>query len=195
MSEPLEIVLRLVEVLEELDVPYHLGGSFASSIHGIPRQTHDADVVVELKAWHVPTLVARLEKEFYVDPAALRLPLRQGSSCNLIHLGSGFKIDLFPRGDGPFDRLEFARHRSEQLREDPSWRVYVKSPEDTVLRKLEWYRLGGMTSDRQWSDVLGVIKVQGPRLDREYLRKWAAHLELSDLLERALAAAGESTTE
>lgn len=186
MSEPLEITVRLVGTLEEIGIPYHLGGSIASSIHGVPRQTHDADLVVELKPWQVPELVTRLESEFYVDAESIRLALRRGSSFNLVHLASGFKIDMFPRGEGAFDRLEFARHRLEEVLDDPPRTAFVKTPEDTVLRKLEWYRLGGMTSDRQWTDVLGVLRVQGSSLDLEYLRRWAAELGLTDLLERAL---------
>lgn len=190
MAEPLDIVLQLIRVLEEIGVPYHLGGSFASSIHGIPRQTHDADLVVELEARQVPRLVSALEADFYLDEEIIRQALGRGTSFNLVHLGSGFKIDLFPRGSGAFDRLEFTRHRRERLSQEPPLEVFVKSPEDTVLRKIEWYRNGGMTSDRQWTDVLGVLKTQGPDLDLEYLRRWAEELGLTLLLERALEEAG-----
>ena len=146
--------------------------------------------MVEIKPWQIPGLVTRLEREFYIEPEAIRSALRRGSSFNLVHLGTGFKIDLFPRGAGAFDRLEFARHRLERLQDDPPRELYVKSPEDTVLRKLQWYRMGGMTSDRQWNDILGVLKTQGSGIDIEYLRHWAAELELADLLDRALEDTG-----
>lgn len=186
MAEPLDIVVALVEIFEGLDIPYHLGGSFASSIHGHPRQTQDADLVVELKRWQIPALVKSLEDDFYVDAEAMQQALRSTSSFNLIHLETGFKIDLFPKGQTAFDRLEFARHRVEELSTTPARKVYVKTPEDTVLRKLDWYRIGGFVSDRQWGDILGVLMVQGEHIDRDYLRRWAAELDLSDLLEEAL---------
>ncbi len=74
---------------------------------------------------------------------------------------------------------------------EPERTAYIASAEDTVLTKLEWYRMGGEVSDRQWRDVLGVLKVQGKRLDLAYLRRWATELGIADLLERALAEAGK----
>ena len=94
---------------------------------------------------------------------------------------------MFARGDDPFDREEFSRGRSEIIATDPERRAVVKSPEDTILRKLRWYRDGGEVSDRQWVDVLGVVRAQGPRLDRAYLQRWAIQLEIADLLDRALS--------
>jgi len=186
-GETVRIALQVIGVLEDLDLPYHVGGSFASSVHGFPRQTRDLDLMVDLPASAVPLLVSRLEGEFYLDDERVRQAIRRGSSFNLVHLSTGFKVDVFVSGHGGFDRSEFARAAPQRLTADSPRDVLVKSPEDTLLRKLQWYRLGGETSDRQWTDILGIVRTQGDRLDLAYLRKWAGALEVQDLLDRALA--------
>ncbi len=189
--ELLEAVLEVVDVFEELKVPYHVGGSLASSVHGVPRQTNDLDLVAELSPAAAAVLVLRLQDRFYIDAAMIRRAIRSRSSFNLVHLATGFKIDVFVRGDAAFDRMELRRHGAHRLGDLPR-DLMVKSAEDTVLRKLEWYRRGNEVSDRQWNDILGVIRTQGKLLDRDYLRKWAAELGVEDLLERALRASGDS---
>ncbi len=185
--ESLKAVLEVVDVFDELKISYHVGGSLASSVHGVPRQTNDLDLVADLPPAAVAVLVLRLEDRFYIDAEMIRRAIRRRGSFNMIHLATGFKIDVFIHGRGDFDRLEFARHRRHRL-EDLSRDLVVKSAEDTLLRKLEWYRLGREVSDRQWNDILGVIRTQDDRLDLEYLRHWASELGVADLLERALQA-------
>jgi hypothetical protein len=186
LSESLKTVLRVVDVLEELSIPYHLGGSFASSMHGVPRQTRDADLVVDLEPRRIRALVSQLEPDFYVEAAMIRDALLHRGSFNIVDLGTGFKVDFFLHGSEPFDRSEFRRHHLFRISDDPPRDVYVKSAEDTLLRKLEWYQLGGGISDRQWSDVLGILRVQKESLDFDYLHYWAGELGVSELLERAL---------
>ena len=181
----LKAVLEVIDAFEELGVPYHVGGSLASSVHGVPRQTNDLDLVVDLPMAAASFLVLRLQDRFYIDGEMIRRAIRRRGSCNLVHLATGLKIDLFIQGRGVFDRMEFARHGPHRL-EDLSRNLVVKSAEDTVLRKLEWYRLGGEVSDRQWNDILGIVRTQGTQLDRGYLRQWASELGVADLLERAL---------
>ena len=188
LPQALAVALEVIDVLESLGVEYHLGGSYASSLHGFPRQTQDIDVVVELDERVASELAARLEGDFYVDESTIRRAIGSKGSFNILHLESGIKVDLFVRGDEAFDKQEFERHRPELIQVEPERRVFVKTPEDIVLRKLDWYRQGGEVSDRQWTDVLNVIRVQGDRLDSEYLERWAEQLGLADLLERALQA-------
>ncbi|MCP4657936.1 MAG: hypothetical protein GY856_21215 [bacterium] len=188
-DEALVTVLDLVDVFEEMKIPYHVGGSLASSVHGVPRQTHDLDLVTDLPMAAAAILVLRLQDRFYLDAEMIRRAIRRRSSFNLIHLATGLKIDVFIHGRGAFDRMEFRRHAPQRLLEDPPRDLVVKSAEDIVLRKLEWYRLGSEASDRQWNDILGVIRTQADQLDRDYLRQWASELSVADLLERALMAA------
>ncbi len=183
--EALRVALEVVGVLDALGIGYHLGGSYASSIHGIPRQTQDVDLVVDLDDASVDALLDRLPDDYYRDAESAREAVRRRASFNLIHLASGVKLDLFVAGDEPYDREELSRGREVRLPSAPDRPLRVKSAEDTILRKLQWFRLGGETSDRQWGDVLGVMRSQGQALDLEYLERWAKVLGLEDLLERA----------
>jgi hypothetical protein len=187
MTSPVwTVALSVIDVLEELGVRYHVGGSFASSIHGVPRQTRDIDLVADLPLSAVPSFVARLREGFYLDDEAICRAIERHTQFNLVHLASGFKVDIFLPGPGAFDRNELRRSAPYQLAEEPARTVNVKSPEDTLLRKLVWYRRGGEISDRQWGDVLGIVRTQAERLDLLYLREWAGVLGVADLLERAL---------
>jgi hypothetical protein len=188
----LAVVLHVVDILEELGVRYHLGGSFASAIHGVPRQTMDADLVVDLDGGTVVRLVERLRDRFYVDLDTAQEAVANRGSFNSIHLTSGFKVDFFVKGAGEFDDVELARGEITQISSDPPRSAYVKSAEDTVLRKLQWYRSGGEVSDRQWRDVLGVLMAAGGELDWPYIRDWALRLGVADLLDRAKSQVGNS---
>src|SRR2546421_3978676 len=181
----------VVEALEQLEVPYHIGGSVASSLNGIPRLTIDVDLVTNLKLEHVRPLVRLLEAEYYIDEDAVRDAVKRRSSFNVIHLESILKIDVFIAKSRVFDQEEFRRVQLKTL-EGSDRPFYVASPEGTILNKLEWYRMGGEVSDRQWNDILGGLKVQGTNLDMAYLQRWAVALKVSDLLERALVDAGLS---
>lgn len=182
----------VVRALEELGVRYFVGGSLASSVYGVPRASIDADVVAELEQRHVAPLLARLAGAYYVDEEKARAAIRARRSFNLIHLGTVYKVDLFVTRGRPFDRLAFERARPRALDERDAGHLYaVASPEDTILAKLEWFRLGREVSERQWSDVVGMIRAGGEALDRQYLETWAAALGVEDLLKRAFSASQE----
>jgi hypothetical protein len=183
----LAVVLNVIEILENLGIRYHLGGSFASAIHGVPRQTMDADIVVDLDTAQVASLAADLNNDFYVDSEVAADAVSRHGSFNVIHLGSGFKVDFFVKGSSDFDDAEFDRSELYQIAIDPPRSAYVKTAEDTVLRKLQWYVDGGDVSDRQWNDVLGVLLTGGDDLDRDYLQAWADRLGLGEVLNRALS--------
>jgi hypothetical protein len=177
----------VAEAFEALGVRYYLGGSVASSAHGIARASLDADIVAALEPERVDALIGRLAQTYYIPVDRLRSAVAARSSFNLIHLATSFKVDVFVSKGRPFDREAAARARDQAIDEAPDApRFPVASPEDTVLAKLEWFRLGGETSERQWWDILGVLKVTAD-IDSAYLRRWAASLGVEDLLERALA--------
>ena len=188
---PFEVLRLIVSNLERLKIPYMVGGSFASSAHGVPRSTLDADLIVDLKRQDVGGLEEAFSRDFYMDIGQVEHALGSKRSFNLIHLETFFKADLFVLRESSFAREEFSRRRLQPVESSVEAQIYVATPEDTVLSKLEWYRRGGEASENQWRDVIGIIKTQGGRLDLVYLRKWAVELGVSDLLEQASQEAGK----
>lgn len=181
-----QAITPFIKTLEQLNVPYYIGGSIASSVYGISRATMDVDMVSELKSDHVKFLVQALQKDYFIDENMIWDAIKNKSSFNLIHLSTMIKIDVFISSERMFDKASFSRRKQDKLSEESdSVRVFLCSAEDTILSKLEWYKSGGSVSDRQWKDILGVIKVQGELLDKKYLLKWAEELGVEDLLEKA----------
>lgn len=190
LADPLQALFEVIDVLEELGLSYAVGGSVASSVFGEPRASADADVLVELAEEDVPGLLAALDDDYYVPEDAAREAVRVGSSFNIVHLSTTYKIDLFVAGSQPLDQEQLARRVRVVIAQAPERFAWLTAPENIVLRKLDWYRQGGGVSDRQWRDVLGVLKVQADRLDLGYLRASARSARLTELLERALREAG-----
>lgn len=190
MFAQIHALLRVAGVLEEMQVSYLVVGSVASSIHGFSRTTADADVVADFRPKHVAPFYAALKDEFYVDDQAMRRALSLRRMFNLIHMDSMFKVDIYVPKDDEFSRQQFKMARRMALLPDEAGGVYIAAPEDTILAKLQWHRRGGEVSERQLTDVLGVLKVQRERIDLEYLREWAGRLEVADLLEQLLEEAG-----
>ena len=181
----------VVEVFEKLGILYCIGGSVASSNYGIPRSTMDVDMITDLKKQHVPTLVKMLESSYYIDKDMVMEAIERQSSFNIIHLETMLKIDIFISKNSPYDIETFRRRKKETLDEEQkNVQFYILSPEDIILNKLVWFRLGGEISDRQWFDVLGILKVQKNALDENYLKQWAEEMKLEELLEKAFQDSG-----
>jgi len=176
----------VAEAFSKLGIPYYIGGSVASSTYGIPRSTMDVDMISVLRQQHARPFVKMLEPSYYIDENMILDAIGRRSSFNIIHLETMLKIDIFVAGNTPYDIETFKRRRRDTLDEEQkSAEFYLVSPEDIILNKLVWFRLGGGVSDRQWSDVLGVLKVQKNLLDDSYLKYWASELKVEDLLEKA----------
>ena len=185
-NEPIEVTLKVTDVFEKLNVPYLIGGSLASTLYGMVRTTQDSDIVAEMRLEHLRPFVAILQGEFYVDDEMIAEAIRRNSSFNIIHRETMFKVDVFIPRSRPFLRSQLARVQRQVFTLETEVSANFASPEDTILSKLEWYRLGGEVSERQWRDILGVLKTREGELDLDYLRQWAAELKVSDLLERVL---------
>ena len=195
LSEPIAVTLLVIEALEVLDVPYLIGGSLASAIHGVARATQGADLLADLRPGQTEPLALALGDAFYVDVGAIRDAIQSRRSFNIIHLETMFKVDVFVRRQRPFDQAQFEHRAAQIVATDPERTAYVASAEDTVLTKLEWFRRGGEIANQQWRDVLGVLRLQGDGLDREYLRRWAPALGIADLVDAALIAAARQETD
>ena len=189
LPDPVVVTGKVAAIFERLDVPYFIGGSLASTFHGMIRTTQDADLVAFLRPEHTQPLVRSLEAEFYVDAEMIQRAIQQHGSFNIIHRESMFKVDVFIPILRTFERSQLARAQEQALLENPPVRGRIASAEDILLAKLEWYRLGNEVSERQWRDVLGILKVQGENLDFSYLHRFAKELEVEELLQRALDAA------
>ena len=188
-EEPLQVALSVIRALEDLGASAWIGGSLASSIFGIPRATQDADIVADLPLEMARPLVERLGDGFYADAEQIASGIERRASFNVIHLATMFKVDIFIAGRDTWSKRVTQRRRSVEIDEQGT-EVLVTSPEDIILHKLLWYREGGHVSDRQWRDALGVLQVQGERLDRAYLEEMAEELGISDLFEELLQESG-----
>jgi hypothetical protein len=186
---PMQSLSDLREVLRvftDLGIAYALGGSMASSVHGIDRYTRDADITAEPFPGREAQLVGAFGPDYYISLPAVRDAVRQRSSFNIINTGTGFKVDVFICKDAPFELSAMRRRTPVILPDAPNQPITLHTPEDVVLFKLRWYRLGGESSPQQWADILGVLKVQAGKLDQGYLDHWAADLGVADLLARVL---------
>jgi hypothetical protein len=173
---------RIVALLDGAGIPYMVTGSVASSHHGLPRMTHDADVVVDLEAGSLERLLKALQAtDLYVGVDTARDALRARRQFNVIDPASGFKIDLIVLKDRPFSRVEFERRRPARLTQ--SLTATVASAEDSILSKLEWSRKAG-ESAQQLADAAGVVRMSAGALDVAYIERWAAELGVLDLWKR-----------
>lgn len=183
-EEIVAVAMAVGRALEAAAVEYALGGSVASSLQGEPRATRDIDFAVHLEEAQIPALIRAFGDDFAIDEEELIDAVRRGRSANIFHLPTVTKVDLFVRGGTAFDRSELSRRLRIEV---AGGALFVATPEDNLLRKLAWFRMGGEVSDQQWRDVLGLVRIGGPALDRTYLERWAPLLGVTDLLHRALA--------
>ena len=186
LPEPIAVTLLVTQVFEELNIHYMIGGSLASTVYGMVRTTQDVDIVAEMQLNHIQPFITALQGDFFLDAEMITTSIREKSSFNIIHRRTMFKVDVFIPSKSPFQQSQLTRAQRLTILNEPEVSAKFASPEDTILAKLEWFRKGGEVSERQWRDVLGILKVRAGTLDLEYLRMWARELDISDLLEKAL---------
>jgi hypothetical protein len=191
IGNPIELALLIAEILESLDIIYFVGGSVASSLWGESRATLDLDLVADLTLEKIDDFITKVEPLFYVSEEAVKQAIINNSCFNLIHFNTSEKIDIFIPNQSSLIQAEMQRRTLQQVKENGGY-LYLATPEDIVLQKLIWYRDGNKISERQWRDVLGVLKVQSTDLDFNYLKSWAEIENLSNLLNNAILQAGIS---
>jgi hypothetical protein len=184
-----EFLLRIAELLETAGIAFMVAGSHASSHHGHPRTTHDVDVVIEATPAQLDRFLSLLGDDYYASPETAHEALARRSTFNVLHLDSGWKVDLIVRKDRPFSIEEFRRRHVETLHGRP---LPIASAEDVILTKLEWNKI--TPSERQLRDALNVAVVKWQSLDQAYLRHWAGALGVSEKLEELLRNAEQQQT-
>jgi hypothetical protein len=184
-DENLRVLHEVIGAFKRLNIPYALGGSWASSLQGEPRFTRDADISVEPFRGKERDLFACFGPDYYLSLEAIHSAIENRSSFNIINVTAGFKVDVFILKQRSFDSSFMRRRRPLELPNLPNQNIDVVTSEDIVMLKLEWFRIGGEVSDQQWKDVLGVLQAQAGKLDEAYLNYWAGQLKISDLLARA----------
>jgi hypothetical protein len=197
IADPIELAQKIASILLPLKIPYVVGGSVASSLLGENRSTQDLDLVIDLEAGTAQRLIDAMSGEFYISESAVTEAITKSrtapheSSFNVIYLPSMEKADIFVMSSyDPFSASVMRRRQLYPVNGLTEEGIYIYSPEDIVLQKLSWYKLIPGGSQKQWRDVLGVLKVQGERLDLAYLNQWAVTLQLTDLLSGALLQSG-----
>ncbi|MFN5513702.1 MAG: hypothetical protein ACK5CA_02855 [Cyanobacteriota bacterium] len=190
MTGVIEETVVVAKILDALGIPYHVGGSVASSIWGEMRYTQDIDIVADIQEGQVRSLFEAFFPRFYISEVAMREAIKLGQSFNLIDNETGWKIDIFLLDKDPFQISRFQR-RKQVIVNETGESLSFSSPEDTILQKLIWYQKTDKQSSQQWRDILGILKLQQSGLDLIYLQNWAEILRLTMELEQALL---ESTT-
>ncbi|HLJ56081.1 MAG TPA: hypothetical protein VKT77_13660 [Chthonomonadaceae bacterium] len=187
LSEPEQILQVVINVFDQLAIEYLVGGSVASGVYGVYRFTNDIDMVASITEAKVPALVAALNA-FYADNEMIADAVDTNSSFSILHLDLMIKVDVFLKANDDWADEVWKRRQLLPVSADGALRAFLPSAEDAILQKLRWFQMGGGVSDRQWGDVLGMLRVQGAgSLDAGYLRFWAARIGVSGLLDRALA--------
>lgn len=191
VEDPIWLARQLAMILDELGISYYVGGSVASSLQGEVRYTEDLDLVVNIQPTQIQPLISAMAGQFYISEVAVEDAISgRTSSFNVIHLETTEKADIFVMRDDEFSRSKMARRLLHVADVDFDKSFYVCTPEDTVLQKLVWFRMTARESQKQWRDILGVLKLQGESLDFGYMWQWAQSLGLLSELETALTEAG-----
>lgn len=177
--EQQELLLRTVTILDALKIPYMVTGSFAVNFYGIPRTTHDIDLVVQIQVGEVEGLARQFPTDFYVDVEMMRQAITQQSMFNVIDPTSGLKLDFWILKRDAYDIERFRRRQPQQVFGHTIW---MPTPEDVILSKLLWYKEA--QTDKHLNDARGVWAIQKETLDLTYLREWASKLDVQNWLEK-----------
>ncbi len=179
MTSEIDVLKIISERLRSVGIPFMLTGSFALAWYATPRMTRYIDLVVAFGQSDVDRLVAAFAPDFYIDADDARRAVESERMFNLLHLESGVKVDFIVCKRDSYRQTEFERRLAVQIGDVETW---IVSREDLILSKLVWGRDSG--SEIQRRDVRALIDAP---LDRDYLRHWASHLGILNLLDEALA--------
>lgn len=176
-----DLLLKVIDKINQLRIPYMITGGIASIFYGKPRLTHDFDIVVEIEEKDISNLVNIFKDGFYVSLEAIQYAIEDRSMFNIIHFDSGIKIDFWLLKDDEFDRKRFER-RKRHVYSDRD--IFFSTPEDVILKKLDWFKESEI--QKHFDDALGISEIQ-KELDMDYLTVWAKRLSVQALLDDILS--------
>lgn len=181
MTSQKDFLKKLIDALDNTGIAYMLSGSIGSSFHGQPRATNDADIVIAPNEAQLYTFAQSLGKDYYVSLDAVRDALKHNSMFNVVDIQTSWKADFIICKKRAFSSEEFQRRQKVKIM---GLNIWIVSPEDAILSKLEWAK--NTESNQQFQDALGVAVVQWGSLDSDYLHKWAGKLQVESSLEQLL---------
>lgn len=177
---PFELLQRIVEIFEKLQIPYLVTGSVASMAYGEPRLTNDIDIVAAINDRHIDALLKAFpQNEFFITEEMIRDAIRSLGQFNIIHPASGLKIDVIIKQNTPFDNSRFSRVR--RIFPSESYQANFAAPEDVIIKKMEYYKEGG--SEKHLRDITGILRISGNEVDMNYISDWAKRLGLTEIWE------------
>jgi len=182
IQDPLEVAVQLHNLLMSLQVDYYITGGSSAIMYGEPRTTRDIDLVLAIALARIDDLVMELERSGFYIAGLDEVKSGQSKILQVIQMEAIARADLMIAGDLPFDLIQFERKLAIEVWEGQV--LYYASAEDVILNKLLWRVQSG--SEKQWRDVLGILKVQGDLLDFSYLQEWAMSLNVLDDLNMAI---------
>jgi hypothetical protein len=189
IEDPIWLALELASILSSLDIMYYVGGSVASSFQGEVRLTQDLDLIANIENSQIQPLIRAMVDQFYISHTAVEEAVNGKTlSFNVIHLTTTEKADIFVMKDDEFSLSQMSRRVLHIGDRNKSF--YICTPEDTILQKLLCFRMYNSESQKQWRDILGVLKLQKELLDFDYLGEWGKKLNLTELLVQALRESG-----
>lgn len=168
-----DIFINVTNKLSQTNIPYMIVGGVATITYGKPRTTHDIDLVVEIYGKNIPELIGVFEGEYYISEEGIKDAILHKTMFNVIHHESGIKIDFWILHRSDYDLESFKRRRKIKIFEKE---VYITSPEDSIIKKLLWYKESDI--DKHLDDALGVLEIQYNNMDFSYIEKWAQELNV-----------------
>jgi len=185
-----QAVVDAAALFERLGIQYVLSGGVATIVYGEPRSTLDVDFAVHMGLDPARRLPILAQDGFLVAPDAALEAALTSTMFTMVHVASFMKIDVHVVPRSGIHKAEIERGRWQRLGPGYPDEIRIITPEDLVLQKLRWYLDADCVSEKQWRDVLGLLKTRGHALDLAYMRDWARSLEVLELLERARVSAG-----
>lgn len=174
-----EVVLRVVEILNKMDIPYFLTGAMAVVYYGEPRTTHDIDLIIVVKESDVNLMVINFEQDFYIDEFSIRTAIEEKDMFNAVHKETGFKVDFWILGEDDYNKERFKRRVQVNVL---GTKIYLPTAEDAIISKLEWFKMSDI--DKHYYDSLGIYRIQKGNLDIDYINNWWQKKSISKLWEK-----------